>query len=340
VSDISNSFRAGKDELELEIRESAEPLGLTLGDLARQVRQGFYGAEAQRVQRGRDDIKVMVRYPADERRSIGNLEQMHVRTAGGDEVPFATVATVRLARGAAAITRVDRKRAISVTAEIDETTQDANTILADLEAEFLPQLRADFDGVTYSFEGEQQQQQDTLSGLGSGSIFALLLIFGLMAIPFRSYLQPLIVMSVIPFGLVGAVVGHIIMGMELSVLSLCGIVALAGVVVNDSLVLVDFINRTRERGGDVLAAVREAGVARFRPILLTSLTTFAGLVPLLLEESVQAKFLVPMAVSLAFGVLFATLITLILIPVVYLILEDVRRFWTWLWTTDPTADAA
>ncbi len=346
VSDVRNSFRAGKAEVELQIRETAEPLGVTLSDLARQVRQGFYGAEAQRVQRGRDDIKVMVRYPREQRRSLSDLEQMRIRTPRGDEVPFATVAEMSLGQGAASIERVNRKRAISITAEIDESTSDSNTILTSMDKEFLPRLAAEHRGITYSFQGEQQQQADTLSGLGTGSIFALLLIYGLMAIPFRSYTQPLIVMSVIPFGLVGAVIGHIIMGMELSILSLCGIVALAGVVVNDSLVLVDFVNRRRDSGGNLLEAVRDAGVARFRPIMLTSLTTFAGLFPLLLEQSVQAKFLVPMAVSLAFGVLFATFITLILIPVVYLMLDDYHRFRTWLWgkpehaqSNDPAATA-
>lgn len=324
VFDITNSYRSGKTEIELQIREGAEQLGLTLDDLARQVRQGFYGAEAQRVQRGRDDIKVMVRYPAEDRRSLAQLEQMRVRTATGDEVPFASVAEMKFTQGTASIQRVDRKRSISVTAELDEDSTDANTIIASLERDFLPQLVADYPGVSYSFEGEQTQQKDTFAGLASGGLFSLLLIYGLMAIPFRSYLQPLIIMSVIPFGLVGAVAGHMIMGIELSVLSLCGIVALAGVVVNDSLVLVDFVNRRRQGAGNLLTAVREAGVSRFRPILLTSLTTFAGLFPLLSEKSVQAKFLVPMAVSLAFGVLFATFITLVLIPVLYVVLEDVR----------------
>ena len=340
VTEVSNSFRAGKTELEFEIRETAEALGLTSGDLARQVRQGFYGAEAQRIQRGRDDIKVMVRYPATERRSLDQLNRVRIRTPAGGEVPFATVASARFAEGTAAINRVDRKQSISVTAEIDKTVNDSNKIIENLQQGYMATLVADHPGLTYAFEGEQTQQRDTFSGLGTGSIFALLLIFGLMAIPFRSYLQPLIVMSVIPFGVVGAIFGHIIMGMELSVLSLCGVIALLGIVVNDSIVLVDFVNRKREGAAQLTQAVREAGVARFRPILLTSLTTFAGLFPLLLERSVQAKFLVPMAVSLAFGVLFATLITLFLIPVAYLILEDLRNGWNWLYGKEPAAIAA
>ncbi len=331
VYDIADSFDAGKEELQLKIRPSAEALGLSMADLAGQVRQGFYGEEAQRIQRGRDDVKVMVRYPESERRSLTDVREMRVRTPSGDEVPFDTVADARLGRGYAAIQRTDRARTIDVTANVDEADQDVNKVTRELQQRILPRVLAAHPNVRWSFEGERREQQETLGGLMRGFLLAILLIFALMAVPFRSYLQPLIVMSVIPFGLIGAVVGHMVMGMDLSVLSLCGIVALAGVVVNDSLVLVDFVNRRRAEHVDLLTAVREAGVSRFRPILLTSLTTFAGLLPLLLEKSVQALFLIPMAISLAFGVLFATLITMVLVPAGYLILEDAARGWRWLY---------
>ncbi len=331
VFDVSDSFDEGKEELELRIRPEAEALGLSMADLARQVRQGFYGEEAQRVQRGRDDIKVMVRYPEDERRSLADVESMRIRTPSGAEIPFETVADVELGRGYSAIRRTSRSREISVTTEVDETRTDVNTVVQALETGFLPGLVAEYPGMTYAFEGEQKEQQETIQGLARGFLFALMLIYVLMAVPFRSYVQPLVVMSAIPFGLIGAVLGHFIMGMQLSVLSVVGIVALAGVVVNDSIVLVDFVNRRREEGGELLLAVREAGVRRFRPILLTSLTTFAGLTPLLLEKSVQALFLIPMAISLGFGVLFATFISLVLVPSGYLILDDVHRAWRWLY---------
>lgn len=322
VYDISDSFRSGKKEITLGIQPSAENLGLTLQDLARQVRQAFYGEEAQRIQRGRDDVRVMVRYPSDERRSLADLEEMRIRTPDGAEVPFRDVAQAELGRGYASIKRVNRHRAINVTAEVDITESNPSEIVADLQNSFLPQLLAEHPRISYTFEGERREQSETLGGVFSGFVLAMLIIYALLAIPFRSYIQPLIVMIAIPFSLVGAVWGHIIMNLDLTILSVFGIVALAGVVVNDSLVMVDFINRAVASGKSVFHAIREAGVARFRAILLTSLTTFAGLTPLLFEKSLQAKFLIPMAVSLGFGVIFATGISLVLVPTCYLILED------------------
>jgi multidrug efflux pump subunit AcrB len=340
VFDISDSFRAGKQEIKLDIQPGAESLGLTLADLARQVRQGFYGEEAQRVQRGRDDVKVMVRYPADERRSLGDLENMRVRTPAGGEVPFSSVALADFGRGYDVIRRTDRQRTVNVTADVDPTEGNANEILADLTRSVLPTVLADHRGVSYSFEGEQREQRDTMANLARGFLLALIVIYALMAIPFKSYSQPLIVMLAIPFGLVGAIWGHLIMGLNLTILSMFGLVALTGVVVNDSLVLVDFVNQRRRRGVPRVDALKQAGEARFRPILLTSLTTFAGLSPLLLERSVQAKFLVPMAVSLGFGVVFSTVITLVLVPSGYLILEDVKRLPRKLLGRDLPAEAS
>jgi multidrug efflux pump subunit AcrB len=324
VFEISDSFRDGKAEIQLAIKPAAELTGLTLSDLGRQVRQAFYGEEAQRIQRGRDELKVMVRYPEEERLSIANLERMRIRLPGGVEVPFSEVAEAVPGRGYASILRVDRRRAINVTADIDSSVASAGAVIESLATDVLPEILANYPGVTYTFEGQQAEQRETIAGLTRGFIIAMLVIFALLAIPLRSYIQPVIIMIAIPFGIVGAVLGHIALGYDLSILSMFGLVALTGVVINDGLVMVDFINRFRERRkGDIHRAVREAGVARFRPILLTSLTTFVGLFPLLLEKSMQARFLIPMAVSLAFGVLFATLITLILIPTAYIVLEDV-----------------
>ena len=325
VYEISDSFRAGKEEMQLGIKPAAETLGLTLQDLGRQVRQAFYGEEAQRIQRGRDDIRVMVRYPRDDRRSLGDLENMRIRTPNGGEVPFRQVAEVVPGRGFASIKRVDRNRAVNVTASVDPAITSAGAVIADLQARILPEVLADHPGVFYTFEGAQAEQADAVGGLQRGFLLALLMIFALLAVPLRSYVQPLIIMAAIPFGLVGAIWGHLLMGLDVTMMSMFGLVALTGVVVNDSLVMVDFINRKRLIHDEVGVAVREAGANRFRPILLTSLTTFFGLAPLMLEQSMQAAFLVPMAVSLAFGVLFATFITLILVPVSYLILHDCKR---------------
>ena len=325
VYEISDSFRAGKEEMKLGITPAAETLGLTLQDLGRQVRQAFYGEEAQRIQRGRDDIRVMVRYPRDDRRSLGDLENMRIRTPDGGEVPFSQVAVVEPGRGFASIKRVNRNRAVNVTASVDAAVTSAGQVISDLQARILPEVLAHYAGVFYTFEGAQAEQADAVAGLQRGFILALLMIFALLAVPLRSYVQPIIIMSAIPFGLVGAVWGHFIMGLDVTMMSMFGLVALSGVVVNDSLIMVDFINRKRRLHLDIAVAVREAGVNRFRAILLTSLTTFFGLVPLMTEKSFDAAFMVPMAVSLAFGVLFATFITLMLVPTAYLILDDLER---------------
>ena len=322
VYDIGDSFVAGNRELDLGIKPAAEVLGLTLSDLARQVRQAFYGEEAQRIQRGRDDVRVMVRYPQRERRSLGDLENMRIRTPDGSEVPFSEVATVTSGRGFATIKRVDRRRAINVTADVDPARATTGDVIADLQAGVLPKILLEHPGLQHTFEGQQAEQRDTMSGLARGFSLALVMIYALLAVPLRSYVQPLIIMIAIPFGLVGAIAGHMILGLDLTILSMFGLVALTGVVINDGLVMVDFINRHRRPGEEPHHAARRAGVARFRPILLTSLTTFVGLAPLMMERSMQARFLIPMAVSLAFGVLFATFITLMLVPAGYMILED------------------
>jgi multidrug efflux pump subunit AcrB len=324
VFDISDSFRAGKREIRLELDPRAESLGLSLEALGRQVRQGFYGAEAQRIQRGRDDVRVMVRYPLEERETLASLEDMRIRTPTGAEVPFSFAGRADFGRGFATIQRIDRRRVLNITADVDPAVVTANEVVGDLQANVLPEILAGYPGIDSSFAGEQEEQRQTFEGLFEALGVALIVIYALLAIPFRSYLQPMIVMSAIPFGLIGAVMGHLVVGLNLTMLSLLGLIALTGVVVNDSLVMVDFINRRVAVGMKVHEAIRDAGAARFRPIVLTSLTTFVGLLPLLLERSFQAQFLVPMAVSLAFGVLFATAITLVLVPSLYAILNDFR----------------
>jgi multidrug efflux pump subunit AcrB len=324
VFDVSDSFRGGKQELELRILPSAEALGLTLSDLARQVRQAFYGDEAQRIQRGRDDVRVMVRYPEARRRSLADVEAMHIRTADGAEVPFTAVAEAVPGRGFATIRRADRQRVLTVTAEVDHAVLSPNEVIAKLRATDLPAILADHPGVGYSLQGEQREQQEFLGAMLQRFGMALLAIYALLAIPLRSYVQPFIIMSAIPLGMVGAIWGHLLTGYDLSMFSVIGLVALSGVVVNDSLVLVDWVNQRRREGVELGEAVRTAGSARFRPILLTSVTTFAGLAPLLLERSVQAQFLIPMAISLGFGVLFSTAVSLLLVPAIYLILDDLR----------------
>ena len=325
VYGIADSFREGKAEIQLNIKPAAETLGLTLRALGQQVRQAFYGEEAQRIQRGRDDIRVMVRYPADQRRSLGDLENMRIRTPDGAEVPFGQVATVDPDRGFASIERVDRSRSVNVVAAVDDTSTSSAEVVAALQNQILPNVLARYRGVYYSFEGMQAEQRDAMGGLQTGFVIALFGIFALLAIPLKSYVQPLIIMSAIPFGLVGAVWGHMLLGYDVSLMSMFGLVALSGVVVNDSLIMVAYINKKRTEHVDLATAVREAGARRFRPILLTSLTTFFGLVPLMLERSMQAVFMIPMAVSLAFGVLFATVITLVLVPTAYMILDDLGR---------------
>ena len=332
VLDISNDFRPGKMEIQLALKPAGRVLGITLADLAGQVNQGFFGAEALRLQRGRDDVKVVIRYPETERRSLGDLDNIRIRTPNGSEVPFHEVATATLRRGFSVIKRSDRQRALSVMADVDSTKANAEKILADLEADYLPRLLADYENMRFSFEGQHKETQRSVGSLFRGFIIAMLLVYTILAVIFRSYAQPLVVMSVIPFGLIGAVIGHLIMGHVLSLISLFGLVALSGVLVNDSLVLVDFINRSRSKGMPLFEAVLAGGRQRFRAIILTSVTTVAGLSPILFEKSVQAQFLIPMAISMSFGLMGATALVLVLVPALYLLLYDMQGIWRWLRT--------
>ena len=331
VIDITDSFRAGKQEVKLDISPSGEALGLSLADLARQVRQAFYGEEIQRIQRGRDDVRVMVRYTEAERKTLSSLNQMRIRTPEGSEVPFAKVASAELGRGFSSINRSERQRVVNVIADVDRTQITANEVIADFGAGKIQKILRDYPRVTYSLEGEQREQSEAADSLLPMFGIALFIIYALLAIPLRSYAQPLIIMSVIPFAFVGAIWGHQIMKTfdlvaGLAMMSVMGFIAASGVVVNSSLILVHNVNRRIESGMDMRHAVAEAAVSRCRPIVLTSMTTFVGLTPLMFNKSVQAQFLVPMATSLAFGVLFATFVTLLVVPSGYMILEDLKSF--------------
>jgi multidrug efflux pump subunit AcrB len=346
VLDLTDSFRVGKQEIKLDILPAAKPLGLTLNDLARQVRQAFYGEEAQRIQRGTDDVRVMVRYPETERRSIGNLENMRIRTNENIEVPFSTVAKVEFGNGYSSINREDQQRIVDVTGDINRTIVTPEEVIAAVQkavcapgTSFGNRIKrcynAQFPGVAFKISGEQEERNKALGSMLATIPLALMIIFALLAVPLKSYMQPLVIMSVIPFGAVGAIVGHFIMGWDLIFFSILGIIALSGVVVNASLVLVDYINRQRREGVELVEAVTNAGVVRFRPIILTSVTTFVGLVPLMTSNDPATFMFIPMAISLAFGVLFATAITLFLVPSLYLMLEDWLRFWGLDKDTDP-----
>lgn len=317
VYDIQLSMQKGNGELAVELREGAPLLGLTSGNLARQLRQGFHGSEAQTLQLGKDEVKVRISYPAEERNGNDVFAGKYLRTDDGSAIPFAEAAKKEMSYGYASIDRIDSQRAVQVLANVNKETAEPQRIIADLEEMHIPALQERYRGLNYSLAGEAMENQESLKELKRGTILALLLIFVMMAIPLQSYLQPLIIMAAIPFGVVGAILGHLILGLPVSILSLCGIIALSGVVVNDSLVMVDFINNRRRMGKPLLAAVKEAGSARFRAILLTSLTTFLGLLPMVLEKSLQAQFLIPMSVSLGFGILFATSVTLVLVPTLY-----------------------
>ncbi|MEE9412206.1 MAG: efflux RND transporter permease subunit [Methylococcales bacterium] len=314
VSEIRDSFEPGKPELQLALKKTGIVAGLTLNDLARQVRQAFYGAEAQRVQRGRDDIKVLVHYSDAERHQLGSIYNLRIRLDSGEEVPFHTVASVTEGRGYATIDRANRRRIVSVSAKVNEETANSNQINSQLRDQLLVKLAQDNPGLFYSFEGVEKERKDSIASLSNALSFAMIAIYALLAVQLRSYTQPLLIMSVIPLGFVGAAIGHALLNYPISFFSMFGLVALSGVVVNDSLILMDMINRLRATGMAIDEAIISAGQRRFRPIMFTTLTTCVGLAPILNEKSTQAQFLIPMAVSLAFGIAFATMITLVIVP--------------------------
>ncbi len=329
--DIRSSTNEGGEEISLKIKPAAQSLGLSMQSLGTQVRQAFYGEEAQRIQRGKDELKIMVRYPPEERRSVADLQNMRIRTPSGAQVPFNSVAEIEFGQAYSTIERLDRQRTITVSSNLDQTKAEPGKITNDVRDNYIPQLLARYPSVSIGLEGSSKELADLVRNMLFALIAALFLIYALIAIPLKSYIQPLIIMSVIPFGLIGAVIGHIVTGNAISMFSLFGLIALAGVVVNDSLIMVDFINRARREGADVVSAVIDSGTARFRAIILTSLTTAFGLMPIIFEKSVQAQFVIPMAISLSFGILFATVITLFLIPALYVWQLDALRRLKQLW---------
>ena len=326
VFDVDSGLEQGKPQLDLELKPAARSLGITERDLANQIRAAFFGAEALRQQRGRDELRVYVRLPESERETLYSVENFIVRTPGGGEIPLGQAARVTEGRSFTEIRREDGKRVIEVSSDVDENVANAGQITAALTGEVLPRMQQELPGLTWSLSGEQEAQAESIGGLMRGMVLALLAMYALMAVAFRSYVQPLLVLFAVPFGLIGAVLGHAIMGYTMSFVSVLGLVALSGVVINGSLVLITAINDFRKEGVELHDAVISGTVRRVRPVVLTSLTTFFGLTPIIFETSLQARFLIPMAISLGFGVLFVTAIALLLVPASYLAMTDVQRW--------------
>ncbi|XXJ19907.1 efflux RND transporter permease subunit [Desulfovibrio caledoniensis] len=324
VKDVDDGFSPGKDQLDFTMTPAGRALGLTAQGVAAQVRAAYYGKEVLRQQRGRNEVKVVVRRPESERVSEYDMEELMLKTPDGKEVLLRDVVDVKRGSAYTSINRTDGRRVLSVTADVDPRNQ-ATQVMQSVLAEVIPKLKAEYPGLSCRMQGKQADLSESTNTLFEGLLLAMLAVYALLAIPFKSYVQPLIIMVSIPFGAVGAILGHMAFGYSISLMSLLGIVALSGVVVNDSLVLIDCANGFARAGKCAHDAVLDAGTARFRPILLTTLTTFSGLAPMILETSMQARFLIPMALSLGFGILFATVITLILVPALYMILEDIQR---------------
>ena len=325
VTDITDSQSSARQEIRIALKPNAANLGLQLSDVARQVRYAFYGAEAQRIPRLREDVRVMVRYPAEHRSSLEFLQDMRIHLADGRSVPFMEVATAEFVPGYTTLNRTDRQRVVSVYADVIHGAVAPGEIVQQVTLNHRADINKRFPSVTLGLEGEQQEQGEFFSTMVLGAVFALFCMYALLAIEFKSYLQPLYVLSAVPFGAAGAVIGHLVMGMDFSIPSVLGVLATAGVVVNGNLVLIDCINRLRDEGLDIVAAVKQGARERLRPILLTSITTFFGLMPILLEPSTSAAALKPVVVSLSFGVVFATTITLLMVPALYVVFEGIKE---------------
>jgi multidrug efflux pump subunit AcrB len=328
VRDVDDGTARGKEQFDLRMRPEGRSLGLTASSVARQVRAAFHGVEAIRQQRGRDELKVRVRLPESERSNEADIPDLTVRVPSGRDVPLTSVVDLERGRAYTTITHRSGRRTVTVTADV-VPQEDTTRVLAGLTADVLPQLVSNHPGLTTSFQGRQAEMRDGFAVLLGGFALALFGIYFLLAIPFGSYAQPLIVMIASPFGVVGAIAGHVLMDFSMSMISLMGIVALSGVVVNDSLVLISYANGQRNAGARPWDAMVAAGTRRFRPVLLTTLTTFGGLSPMIFETSRQARFMIPMAISLGYGILFATVITVFLVPSLYVILDDVSRLSRW-----------
>ncbi len=340
VFQIEDDFRPGKREIRAHLKPEARTLGLTTNDLARQLRRGFYGDEVLRVQRGDDEIKVWVRYPEKERQSLSVLQTIRIRTPDGEEVPLDAVADLVMDNGYTTITRKDGKRRIAVTADVFTEVANPSEILQEMTTGFLKDLSQKYPGVTVALEGEKRESQESFSSLIIGFPLAMMGIYLIIATLFRSYIQPIIIMITIPFGIIGAVWGHWLLGYDLSIMSMFGMVALAGVVVNDAIVLIEAVNQRLANGTPFVDAIVEGGSRRFRAIMLTTATTVGGLMPLIMETNFQAQFLIPMALTIASGVAFATILTLGVLPCLLFILNDIRRFlWYLRWKQWPTMEA-
>jgi multidrug efflux pump subunit AcrB len=324
VFQIHSDFSPGKNEVRLELKPEARTLGLTVDDLARKIYAGYYGDEAVRLQRGRNDIRIKVRYTADERRRISDLERIRIRTRNGHEVPVMSVADISFAPGYSTITRTDGRRRVAVCADVDTNRANANEIFSELSSNFFPQLERQYPGLYVALQGEQKKMRESFESLFVGYPLAILGIFIIVATMFRSYAQPFIILFTVPFGIIGAVFGHLLLGYNLSIMSMFGIVALTGVVVNDAIVLIERVNENIAEGMSFFDAILSGGARRFRAIFLTSLSTVGGLTPLIMETDFQAKFLIPMAISIAAGIAFATVLTLVLVPSLMAVLSDAR----------------
>ena len=321
VVDIRDDSRPGKWEFQIKVKDKAKSLGITLSEIANTVRGSYYGEEVMRLQRGRHEVKLMVRYPPEERGSLANFEEIRVRTANGDEYPLTELAEVQVARGYSEINRIDQKRSVPSRPTCARKRRTPGIRSGISCASFMPGLLAEYPEVTVLWEGQAEQTNESVGSLIIGFVVALVAMFVLLTIEFRSYFQPLIIMFIIPFGVVGAIWGHAIMGLTITMFTLFGLVALTGVVVNDSIVLIDFINLRYRQGMPLFEALIDAGRRRFRPVMLTSVTTIAGLTPMLTETSFQAQFLIPLAATLVFGLLVATGLVLILIPTTFSICQ-------------------
>lgn len=317
VYDISDDNIPGKWEFQFQVRKQALATGITEMQLGNTVRNTYYGAEAMRLQRGRHEVKLMVRYPEEERQNLVNFREIRVQDNQGMEKPIGELAKVELSRGFSEINRVDQMRSITVSADIDETTANAEIIINTLQKEFVPGLMEKYPDISLRWEGQREQSRESFSSLLVGFFAAICAMYVLLVLQFRSYIQPLLILLIVPFGMIGAVWGHALLGLPLTLFSMFGLVALSGVVINDSIVLIDFINSRIREGESMENALLSAGQRRFRPIMLTSMTTIAGLIPLMLEKSFQAQLLIPMATSLAFGLMLATFLVLFLVPVFY-----------------------
>jgi multidrug efflux pump subunit AcrB len=331
VYEVEDDYRPGKTEIRVRLKPAARTLGLTLSDVGLQMRHGWYGDEPVRIQRGRDDIRIKVRFPVADRSSIADLERIRIRTPSGAEVPFTSVAQLRFEKGLTMINRKNGKRFVAVTANVNTELANANEIMVEMTNRFLPEALQAYPGVTFDVEGQQQETNESVVSLFKGFFFAVLGIFLILATIFRSYMQPVVIMVTVPMGLIGAVLGHMVLGLDLTMMSLFGLVALTGIVVNDAIVLIESVNTRIKEGMPFFTAVAEGGKRRFRAIVLTTITTCAGLIPIIVERSVQAQYLIPMAITIVSGVFAASFLTLLLVPCLLGILNDVRRGTHWLW---------